>query len=239
MRHGDNNVIAQGIILWDGITRPEIKDGIAKYSIKIAMTNAQPEVAEVQAICQQALSNDSKFKGTLPPGGCWPLIPVDPAQFEGRLPAHTAFSAKSNRVPQVYDANGRELNSMEFGRQLYPGAVVQVLCHAFSFDNKSKGVAVGLDGIKIIDATAPQLPVGGGIDAGSVFGAGAAAGSTPPPAMPPVAPQGVQPAPDFLRPPVAPPAAHQMTAAAQASYEAYVQAGWSDAQLIAGGLMMA
>lgn len=47
----------------------------------------------------------------------------------------------------------------------------------------------------------------------------------------------VQPAPDFLNPP--PPAGPRMTPAATATYEAYRAAGWSDAQLVQNGLMVA
>jgi len=58
------------------------------------------------------------------------------------------------------------------------------------------------------------------------------AGQVAPP-TPPV-PTGVVPAPDFLNPP---PAGPQMTPAAAGTREQYHAAGWTDAQLIAGGLM--
>lgn len=56
------------------------------------------------------------------------------------------------------------------------------------------------------------------------------------PSLPPM-PPGVQPAPDFLNPP--PPAGPRMTAAATATREQYLAAGWTDAQLIQNGLMVA
>jgi hypothetical protein len=279
-RYGDKNVIARGVILWDGVTRPELKDDgkggkRTQYSLKVALLTSQPEVNEVAAICTDALNADTTFRGKLPPGGCWPLIPVDPQQFEGRLPQHVAFSCKTYRTPQVFDINRQEIAPMIYGPMLYPGAIVDVLVSAFAFANVSKGIALSLDGIMIIDATAPRLPVGG-VDAGAAFGSapapqpagysnfadpntptyqppvqpGGPSGYAPPASQPvyqapPQQPMaGVQPAPDFLNPPVPPvapqppPPAHVMTAkAAGQTYEAFRQAGWSDEQLIANGYM--
>lgn len=239
MMHGTDCVESgSAVIIWDGITQPEEKqDGVGKYlqyNLKVAVPNTAPELAELQAIAQAALKADSTFKGQLPPGGNWPLQPVDPSKFESRLPTHTAFNCKSRRLPQVFDANGQELSLMVYGAMLYPGAVVQVLVNAYTFNNVSKGVTFGLAGIKIVDATAARLPVGG-VDASAVFGAGAvqaAPGFAPPPVgqpapyQPPgpttgappvmtgqyVAPAGypaggVQPAPNFLAPPPAAPTA--------------------------------
>lgn len=225
-RYGDKNVIARGVILWDGVTRPEQKDDgkggkRTQFSLKIALLTSQPEVGEITAICTDALNADTTFKGRLPQGGCWPLIPIDAMQFEGRLPQHVAFSCKTYRTPQVFDINKQEIAPMIYGPMLYPGCVVDVLVSAFAFSNVSKGIALSLDGIMIVDATAPRLPVGG-VDAGAAFGAGGGmAAYTPPPVQPqyapPVAPgappvyapppqqpvyqQPVAPAPDFLQPP--------------------------------------
>lgn len=251
MRHGDQHVIVTGVVLWDGITRPEIKEGgKQQFSLKIAITNNAPEMPELQAIATAALQADSKFKGQLPPGGCWPLLPVDPNDFEGKLPTHTAFNCKSNRLPQVFNATGQELNSMVYGNMLFAGAVVQVIVNAFSFDNKSKGVAFGLEGIKIVDTNAPRLPVGASVDVAAIFGGPPAAGAQLPPSNVPytpnqvagappagVMPPGVQPAPSFLNPPPAAPV-KQMTPQAQGTYEQYIGAGWTDAQLIAQGLLL-
>jgi hypothetical protein len=266
--HGADCVISGlAVILWDGITQPEqktdAKGQYTQYNLKVAVPNTAPELAELQAIAQAALKADSTFKGQLPPGGNWPLVPVDPQAFESRLPAHTAFNCKSRRLPQVFDANGQELNQMVYGPQLYPGAVVQVLVNAYTFNNVSKGVTFGLAGIKIVDATAARLPVGG-VDASAVFGAGA--GSTPPPVgqpapyQPPpvmtgqyVAPAGypaggVQPAPNFLAPPpvavgaVPPPPAAGPVMTAKANGMTYDQfkanPAWTDELLRSEGYML-
>jgi hypothetical protein len=261
MIYGNDVVLTcPAVILWDGITRPETKtDGKVQYSLKVAMPNNALEVGEVNAIATKALQG-GQFKGTMPNGGSWPILNVGPTDFEGKLPAHVAINAKSFRCPQVFDANNQELPPTAYGQMLYPGAIVQVLVHAFDFNNVSKGIALGLDGVRIIDATAARLPVGG-VDASAAFGAMPAAapppaaapgGYQPPPAgqpyapapgayQPPPAAPGVQPAPDFMTPPPAPPAApaHQMTALAGGNtYEAMVAAGWNDATLRQHGYML-
>lgn len=232
-RYGDRNVIARGVIMWDGVTQPEQKDDgkggkRTQYSIKIALQQGQPEINEINAIATDALNADTTFKGRLPAGGCWPILPVDAQQFEGRLPNHVAFNAKTYRAPQVYDINNQEMAPMIYGPLLYPGCIVEVLCSAFAFANVSKGIALSLDGIKVIDATAPRLPVGG-VDAGAAFGGapapgpqargyasgpvgqpvytpppvqGGQSGYTPPPQ--PVNPANVTPAPQYMQPPPVP-----------------------------------
>ena len=268
--HGADCVISGlAVILWDGIIQPEqktdAKGAYTQYSLKVAVPNTAPELAELKWIADNALKADSTFKGQLPPGGNWPLVPVDPTAFESRLPAHMAFNCKSRRLPQVFDANGQELNPMVYGPQLYPGAVVQVLVNAYTFNNVSKGVTFGLAGIKIIDATAARLPVGG-VDASEVFGAGTTPGFAPPPVgqpasyQPPpvmtgqyVAPAGypaggVQPAPNFLAPPPVigavatppPPAGPVMTAKANGMTYAQFKANpaWTDELLRSEGYMV-
>jgi len=73
-------------------------------------------------------------------------------------------------------------------------------------------------------ATTPPIVAQPNVSVGNPYGT-----ATPPAGM--VAPP---PNPAFL----APPPARQMTAAATATYEQYVSAGWNDAQLIAAGLMV-
>jgi hypothetical protein len=261
--HGEQHVVTgRCIVVWDGITQPDKNDGgQLVHSLKLACLPTAPEVAELTQIATAALQADAKFRGTLPPGGCWPINNCDPQKIEGKLAGHVEFNAKTYRgAPQVFDANGKSLDPMVYGPMLYPGAIVQAVVHAYSFDNMSKGVAFGLDGIKIIDAKAPRLPVGGGIDASAVFGGAPAFGppgaAAPPvyqpappvyqPAPAPVA-ANVQPHPGFLTPGAAPPPAppmppapaRQMTAAANGvTYEAYIAAGWTEQQLRENGLML-
>jgi hypothetical protein len=275
MMHGENHVITgNAIVVWDGITKPEtMKNGVAtnkpKYSLKLALQPNDPCIAEIQAIRTAALQT-SKFKGVMPHGGCEPLSACNPQIADGVLTGLIAINPKTENADitqKVYDANGQILNPMAYSRMLYPGAIIQVIVHAFAFDNVQKGVALGLDGIRIIDAQAPALNIGASMPASEVGNIFASApvppqvGQAPPmqpqvqyavPGVPatataPMPP--ITPAPDFLQPPMGqpgfqpppPPQApvHQMTAAAQgASYEQLVAIGWTDVTLRQHGMML-
>ena len=259
--YGQNHVISgNAIVLWDGITRPEPNDsGKLVHSLKVALLPSDPSNMELEAICQAALTADVTFKGVLPPNGLWWFMQNDPAKYEGKMAGHIEFNTKTyNGAPQIFDVNGQMLDPMAYSKMLYPGAVVQVLCHAYSYNNKSKGVTLGLDGIKIIDATAPHLNTGG-VDAAAAFGGAVQPPVVQPPVVQPpvvqppvvqppvvqppvvqppvVQPPVVQPAPDFLNP--APAVNHQMTpAAGGGTYDAHIKAGWTDDQLVQKGLML-
>ena len=212
---GKHVLTCNGIIIWDGITKPEKQDdGSFKYSLKVAIPQMAPEKAELEQLATATL-NASEFKGVMPAGGSWPILPVDMVKLAAdahRLQGHITFNAKSNFAPDVYDVNGNPLDAMAYGRMLYAGAVVQVLVGAYSFNNKSKGIAFNLEGVKIIDASAPQLSVGGGMSAtekASIMGGMAGTPATPQATMPQATmPQpGVQPSENFLNPAPAAPTA--------------------------------
>lgn len=246
MRTDEKHVLTgNAIVLWDGITQPETdpNTGTVKHTIKVALLGQSAERQELEALARECL-NASEFKGALPPGGNWPVAEVDLSKFTApddaaRLSGHVTLNAATrNGAPPVYDANGNELSSMAYGRMFYPGAVVRVIVHAFAFNNKSKGVAFGLDGVQVIDATAPRLSVGGGLSAaavGAMFGAAPAAQApaaqaAPAPVQPPA-----PPVPGFVNGP-----AKRMTAKAQgASYDQFVTQGWTDEQMIAQGYLEA
>jgi hypothetical protein len=224
-------ITGNGVIVWDGVTRPEADKQDATrlvHSMRVAMQPGSPEIAELTALAQKALNEDSVFKGVMPPGGNWPVNTAGVDEIDASVNGFTVINAKTRQgAPQVFDASGKLLDPMQYGAMLYPGAVVQLLLHAYSFNNVSKGVAFGLDGIKIIDATTPKLAISGGIDAAKYLGGAAAApaaagGAAPPP------PADVAPAPDFLNPPP-PPAEPVMTAkAGGATYQSFIAQGWTE-----------
>lgn len=245
MKYGDNYVIAgPALVLWDGITRPETKTDEKKggtfqqYSLKVAIDSRTLDVQELDQICKTALLNDSKFKGQLPPGGNWPLMPIAATDYEGKLPSHIAFNSKTRSLPPIYDANMQQLPPNVYGSMFYAGATVRVIVNAYSFDQKSKGIAFGLSGIQIIDATTPRLPVGG-VDAAAAFGAVGA------PMAPPLAAPGLPPAPGApMAPPLAAPLpapagpVYTMTAAANGlTREQYHASNWTDDMMVANGIM--
>lgn len=228
MFHNDNFVITGNCrVLWDGITRPEALDGGGfKHSIKVAQLASSPENGELQVILDRELQN-GEFRGVLPPGGLPGMGDIRGGEYGDMIPGHKVFNTVTfNGAPEVFDINGQKLDPAHYGSMLYPGATVQLIVSARSYNNKSKGLGFWLNGIKIIDATTPKLPVGGGaVDAGAAFasapaGVGSApvSGATPqtavvaPSAAPvmaaPVAsvapapagspPAPVAPAPDFL-----------------------------------------
>jgi hypothetical protein len=248
-----NVVTCDGIILWDGITNPEKKeDGSGvKHSLKIAIPANALEKTELEQIANATLA-ESEFKGVMPANGNWPIQQIDMTKFTedaARLTGRVAISANTYLgAPDVFDANGQKMEPMQYGQMLYPGAVVKMLVHCYAFNNKAKGLAFGLDGVQIVDATAPKLSVGAGMStsqkAAAFGGTVASAPTTGAPAVPnpaPAATPGVAPAPDFLSnaagaptPPPAPPAEEKyLYNGALYTKAALLQAGWQEAQILA------
>ena len=238
----------EGVIMWDGITQPETKDdGAIAHSLKIAIAGASPERTELEALAQGTLAAHPVFKGVLPPGGEWPVRDIDMTKYaedvaimNGRiaLNANTRLGA-----PPVYDVNGQVLSSMQYGQMLYPGATVKMIVHCYGFNNKSKGVAFGLDGIQIVDTTTPKLSVSGGMAPAAVAAAFAGAGAAPAH----VAANGAAitaPAAATTTPPpntgfVANAGKVMLPAANGQTYEQLTAAGWTDEQLIQHNYMQA
>ncbi len=167
------HVTIPGTVVWDGITNPETNDsGKLRHSCKIAFHPQIPEGNEALGLATAELQS-SEWKGVLPPGARFAIANVQPNELMNLFPGFNVMNAGTyNGAPQVYDINGQELNSMQYGQLLYPGAQVELLVHFFAYNNKSKGIAASLDGIKILDATAPRLQLGAGINPATVFGNG-------------------------------------------------------------------
>jgi len=118
---------------------------------------------------------------------------------------------------------------------IYGGQKVDVMIHAWDYDNVSKGIAAGLDGFVIcMSAQAPRQSFGGMDTAGAFNGQdqpAPAAGYQPPAGQPAPAagyqPPAGQPAPAAgYQPPAAAPAAapaYQPPAAAPAGQQPYQQ----------------
>ena len=250
---GKNVLTCPGVVLWDGITRPETKDdGNVVHSIKIAIPGNSAEKAELEQLATQTLQA-SAFKGQFPAGGEWPVREIDMTKFtapedQQRLRGCVAINANTRLgAPGVFDVNGQQLSAMQYGRSLYAGASVALLVHCYAFNNKSKGLAFGLDGIQIVDDTAPALSVGGGMspsEAAAIFGGGAPMQQPPvqqPPVQQPPVPQQAATPP----PPVVPDPSFAANAAGQGSvmtakaggtpYQAFIDQGWTHDQLVAHG----
>lgn len=252
---GKHVVTGNAVVIWDGVTRPETKDGNIIHSLKVALAPGSPEIAELQALVQETLVG-SKFKGVLPPGGRLPFMVAggDKPSPDPQVNGYTMINAKTRTgAPTVHDINGIVLNPMTYAAMLYAGAIVRIIVHAFVYDsNGNQGIALGIDGIQVVDITTPKLAIASGVDTAAVFGGApvtqpgqapaAAPPATPPvpgmvPAAAPPVPQAA-PATDFLSPPAGLPPMPVMTPKAGGNtYEQMTANGWTDETLIAHGYM--
>ncbi len=238
----------EGVIMWDGITDPgtDDKTGALIHSLKIGISSTAPERAELEALATRTLAGPM-FKGVLPPGGEWPVRDIDMTKYAEDAAVMTGrMSINANTrlgAPLVYDVNGQVLSAMQYGQLLYPGSTVKMLVHCYDFNNKSKGVAFGLDGIMVMDATTPKLSVGGGMAPAAVAAAFASGGAapghvaangakiTPPPEVAGAATTTPPPNTEFVTN-AAGVAPVMLPAANGQSYEQLIAAGWTDKQLI-------
>lgn len=249
--------ISNAVLSWDGLRNPETRQsGSISYNVSVLIALNTPEYAELDAMAARQLQS-GVFRGVMPPNGRHPLtgttakpkIP-EPAKFGAQFSNHISIAAGTSRgIPTIVDINGAPMAIMQAGPMLYPGCIVSVLVDTWEYDNKEKGVAFGLQGLQIIDATAPKLAVAGGMSADDVTNAFSGQGApiqtptavvpnttiTPSMAAAAPAPGTVAPAPEFN----AGPTPKQMTAKADGvSYEAFIAKGWTDDALIAQGYMV-
>ena len=209
----DNGVIRTGdvLVLWDGITRPDAidaKDGkpaSQKFSLKVAFAPDSQTYAELYS--EVAKFKAAKFPNGVPDG--WDDA-FYPAKVD-ELPGHIAVNGVTyGTAPDIYDTSGRLLSAAECTGKLYAGAKVQVLLQPREYNNKSKGFGFWLNGLLIVDTSAPKLSIASGVDARSAFGLPATPlGGTPAPVggapVPPAQPAAVAaPAPVSSPQPPAP-----------------------------------
>jgi hypothetical protein len=165
--------IVGGVVLWDGISRPETSDdGKLKWNVKIAVPPNCPDLALLDQLTRQELAS-CPFKGTMPNGGKWPMNRIEPNDYDGNFVGYFAINCSTFRQPVVLNEQNQPMDVMQYGQMLYPGQRVDVLVHAKYYDNKSKGIAARLDGLQIIaSANAPRANIGGaGVNAQAAFGA--------------------------------------------------------------------
>lgn len=175
----DKHVLVEGAtVVWDAVTRPEVRDdGSKSHKLKIVIPAGNPAIAEIEQLAQQCLG-ESKWRGNLPNGANWAISPVQPGEYNNQFVGGYVINPSSNRVPDIYDEGGQQLSDpMQYGQLIYQGQMVSVIVHCWDYDNKSKGIATGLDGVRIhTSMNAPRQQFGGGgFNAGSVFGAGGGA----------------------------------------------------------------
>ncbi len=169
--------ICGGVIVWDGVTQPEVvqqgaKAGSNKWTLKVVFEPHNPDLALFDQLANRALM-ESKWRGQLPAGGRMPIGQVQPGEFNDMFPGWLVISFKTTlKAPDVYDENGKPVDPMRFQQVIYPGQRVDVLAHCYEYDAAgNKGISAGLDAFAVLlSAQAPRLQIGGGINTASAFG---------------------------------------------------------------------
>ena len=167
-------LVENAIVVWDAITRPDVRDdGSKSHKLKVVIPPGSQDAQLVEAMAAQCLQ-ESKWKGVMPNGGNFAISQVQPGEFNNMYNGGYVINPSTNRLPDIFDESGNRLDPMQYGNLLYGGQVVSVIVHCWDYDNKSKGIATGLDGVRIhTSLNAPQQQFGGGgYDAASAFGAG-------------------------------------------------------------------
>ena len=168
-QNGSGVIIDNVVVVWDGINHPKTKDDAGnplerpKYSLGLAIHPQAPEVAEVNGLVDAAVKSDAKFKGKLPANAKVPFQTMIDGETLTEDFLQGCYKVNLNTVltPKVYDLSGNLIDPAV----LYAGCKVRVQTHAYTFNNVSKGVALSLDGVQVIDTTAPKLSIasGGGV----------------------------------------------------------------------------
>jgi hypothetical protein len=173
-----NMVVCRGIVVWDGITRPEAleaKEGKApgmKWNLKVVLEPNNPDLPVLDQLAQRELF-EGEFKGMLPRGGNMPIGTVGPGEFKDLFPGCAVINVSTFRQPQVIGENGNALQPHEYGPLFYNGQRVDVILHCNTYNNVSKGVATRLDAVRVLTSeNAPRIDIGGGgtFDTSSVWG---------------------------------------------------------------------
>ncbi len=165
-------LVENAIVVWDAITRPDVRDdGSKSHKLKVVIPPGSQDAQLVEAMAAQCLQ-ESKWKGVMPNGGNFAINQVQPGEFNNMYNGGYVINPSTNRLPDIFDESGNRLDPMQYGNLLYGGQVVSVIVHCWDYDNKSKGIATGLDGVRIhTSLNAPQQQFGGGgYDAASAFG---------------------------------------------------------------------
>lgn len=236
-----------GVLIWNGLQEPNKREtGSIDYNVSVAFPPSSPELAELAQVVDKKL-REGIFQGQWPNGAIKPLDSQVDASKIPELAGHTKIAFHTSKgIPPLFDASGNQLDIMQAAQYLYPGCIVSVLADCYDFNYKSKGISMGLQGLMFVDPTAPKLAIGSGMSAAAVAAGFGVGGGGAQPATPAAAPAAGSFAGGPPAAPTAPPAAPapanvpQMTPlAAGVTYEAYIDAGWTDQQLIENGLMVA
>lgn len=189
VNEGKSVLTGNAVIIWNGLTKPDTvtseKGDYLSWNLRVAMLAHAPEHVELQELVKIGLKNSIKKNVSVASPGNNPVSDIDLAKFP-ELPGHKVFSASTTTgAPEVYDVHGNLLSPMEYGPLIYNGCVVRLMVDSYAYDTKQKGINFGMQGVQIIDATAPRLSIGASGPASAVVraaftGAAVGAPSAPP-----------------------------------------------------------
>ena len=214
----DRVKLCGGTVLWDGINKPEKNESGNKWLLKVAFPPNHPDMALLEQLATRKLG-ESVFKGVLPRGGTMPIAEMTAQEANGQFTGWKVFNCGSYRgVPDIYDENNIPMDIAQAGHLIFTGQKVDVLVHCYVNNGTVKGVACGLDAFSIIaSANAQRIQIGAAsYDSSQAFGG-----------APSQAGANVS----------APPQQHAtpIEMLGGADYQAHVNAGWNDDQLISAG----
>jgi len=197
-----------------------------KFSASILIRKGDPQLAYIQSVIDQEKANG--WPSGFPSSGRQFLadgalkFPTDPAMANFMV---ISANANADSKPAVVDPN---LAPVMDQSQVFAGAIVWASLNTFIYNQTvNKGVGAGLNGIMVTGEIGELGRIDGRPSVESMFD-GVTVGGAP----------GAAPA-SMSAPAPAPAPAHQMTAAAQYTYDQYKASGWTDAQLIQAGFMVA
>jgi len=197
-----------------------------RYSIDIMLPPGDPQIAILQTDIDQSWANKSPSD---PNKNVYCLSPYDDRKdnnsYDPRFAGWTVFTAnaKDTSQPVVVDKGGIPVLNRS---DVFAGGMAWVHASIFAIDN---GVTAAINGVKVAGVVGPVGRLDGKPTVEQMFADTSVPADAPAPPAPMAAPA---PPP----PPTAP--VHQMTDAAQGTYEQYVAQGWTANQMIDAGLLV-
>jgi len=217
------NITLEGILSYPHLFTPRaVQPGDApKYSANLLIAKDNPLLPQLEALIEQAKA--AGFPTGFPAGGKLPL------KQSADYPDYWQINCNSLDSVPVVDMDRQPVVDRAM---VFAGAKVFMNVGVGSYNQPvNKGVSCFLNGVMTTGVEGPLGRIDGRQSADQMFGAAGAAPATtaavapappPTPATPPAAAVGL----------IMTPAANGM------SYEQYREAGWSDEQMIAGGVGM-
>ena len=160
-----------GTVLWDSVTQPEqTPQGRQKYALKVAFPPNHPDVPLFNQLATEML-NASHWRGQLPAGARMPITTATAHELGGKFEGWSIINFKTMRLPDVYDSNVEQIDSLQLPQVLYSGQKVDILGHTYLYDSAgNKGISAGLDAIKIhTDQNIPRQSFGGSVNTQEAF----------------------------------------------------------------------